>query len=61
VDFSLSERVVQWQRDIRAFVDDVVIPREQEAFARGVTEDLRRDLQGPAGGGISGWGRVRFR
>lgn len=45
LDFSLPERVLQWQGDIRAFVDDVVVPREQEAFAGGLTDELRRELQ----------------
>ena len=45
IDFTLSDRVVQWQRAIRSFVDDVVIPHEQAAFAGGLTDDLRRTLQ----------------
>jgi acyl-CoA dehydrogenase len=33
-DFSLPPRVEQWRDRITRFVDDVVIPREQDAFAR---------------------------
>jgi acyl-CoA dehydrogenase len=48
IDFNLTARVVDWQRDIRAFVDEVVIPREQDAFTNGVTDALRRELQAAA-------------
>ena len=44
-DFSLSERVEQWRDRITRFVDEVVIPREQDAFARGVDDALRKELQ----------------
>jgi acyl-CoA dehydrogenase len=44
-DFSLSPRVEQWRDRIRCFVDDVVIPREQDAFERGADDVLRKDLQ----------------
>jgi len=44
-DFSLSERVRQWQEDIRTFVDSFVIPREQQAFEHGLDDILRRELQ----------------
>ncbi len=44
-DFSLPERVEQWRDRITRFVDDVVIPREQDAFAHGVDDALRKELQ----------------
>ena len=44
-DFSLSERTADWRDRIRAFVDDVVIPREQVAFEFGVDDALRVELQ----------------
>jgi acyl-CoA dehydrogenase len=44
-DFSLSPRVTQWRDRIRDFVDEVVIPREQEAFAGGADDTLRTELQ----------------
>jgi acyl-CoA dehydrogenase len=44
-DFSLSPRVEQWRERIARFVDDVVIPREQQAFADGVDDTLRKELQ----------------
>src|SRR5580704_10364148 len=47
-DFTLDARVVDWKQRIRAFVDEVAIPREQKAFADGLDEDLRRDLQAAA-------------
>jgi acyl-CoA dehydrogenase len=47
-DFGLSPRVEDWRERIAAFVADVVVPREQEAFASGVTDDLRRELQAAA-------------
>jgi acyl-CoA dehydrogenase len=45
IDFSLSPRVEQWRDRIRQFTDDVVIPREQDAFTSGVDDVLRKDLQ----------------
>jgi acyl-CoA dehydrogenase len=48
IDFSLSERAATWQATIRAFIDEVVIPREQEAFRNGVTDALRVELQDAA-------------
>src|SRR5882757_2708520 len=48
IDFSLSDRVITWQARIRVFVDEVVIPREQEAFRVGVTDALRVELQDAA-------------
>lgn len=47
-DFSLTPRVTEWRDRIRAFVDDVVIPREQDAFTSGVSDGLRKELQAAA-------------
>lgn len=47
-DLTLDERVLAAQRRIRAFLDEVVVPREQDAFLHGVDDDLRRDLQARA-------------
>jgi acyl-CoA dehydrogenase len=47
-DFTLAPRVAEWRDRIAVFVRDVVIPREQEAFARGVDDHLRRELQAAA-------------
>jgi acyl-CoA dehydrogenase len=44
-DFSIDPRVSDWRDRIRRFVDDVVIPREQEAFEHGLNDELRRELQ----------------
>jgi acyl-CoA dehydrogenase len=44
-DFSIPPRVAEWRDRITRFVDDVVIPREQDAFAKGVDDALRADLQ----------------
>jgi acyl-CoA dehydrogenase len=44
-DFSLPPRVEEWRDRITRFVDDVVIPREQDAFADGVDDALRKELQ----------------
>jgi len=44
-DFSLSPRVSDWRDRITRFVDDVVIPREQDAFANGADDTLRKELQ----------------
>jgi len=44
-DFSLAPRVQEWRDRITRFVDEVVIPREQDAFAGGVDDALRADLQ----------------
>jgi acyl-CoA dehydrogenase len=44
-DFSLTPRVEEWRDRITQFVDEVVIPREQEAFAKGVDDELRTKLQ----------------
>jgi acyl-CoA dehydrogenase len=55
-DFTLTDRVRDWQRRIRDFVDRVVIPCEQRAFAEGLTDALRLELQALVGG----HGRLRF-
>jgi acyl-CoA dehydrogenase len=47
-DFTLTDRVRSWQERIKDFVDQVVVPREQQAFAEGVTDDLRVELQAQA-------------
>lgn len=47
-DFTLPDRVREWQGRIRDFVDRVVIPCEQQAFAEGLTDGLRLDLQAQA-------------
>jgi acyl-CoA dehydrogenase len=47
-DFSLSPRVTDWRDRIAEFVATVVIPAEQDAFAHGVDDDLRRRLQSAA-------------
>lgn len=44
-DLELDERTVQWRDRIREFVEEFVIPREQQAFALGLTEELRTELQ----------------
>jgi acyl-CoA dehydrogenase len=50
-DFSLPPRVEQWRDRITQFVDDVVIPREQDAFTGGaddvLLEEAGRSLLGP--------------
>src|SRR4051812_7306986 len=48
LDFTMPERVTEWQDRIRDFVEEVVIPREQEAFAKGADDNLRRELQAAA-------------
>ena len=47
-DFSISEPVLRRQVEIREFIDGVVIPREQDVFAAGLTDDVRRELQAAA-------------
>jgi len=44
-DFSLAPRVEEWRDRITRFVDDVVVPREQQAFTDGVDDALRVELQ----------------
>jgi acyl-CoA dehydrogenase len=48
LDFSLPDRVRRWQADIRSFVDDIVIPREQEVFTGGIDDAIRVELQAAA-------------
>jgi acyl-CoA dehydrogenase len=48
IDFSLSARTEQWRLAIEDFVDTVVIPREQHAFANGLDDSLRQELQAAA-------------
>jgi acyl-CoA dehydrogenase len=48
MDFSLSSRCIEWRDRITEFVAEVVIPREQAAFANGVDDDLRCELQAAA-------------
>jgi len=48
MDFSFSPRVADWRGRISEFVAATVIPREQVAFAHGVDDELRRDLQAAA-------------
>ncbi|HEY1704782.1 MAG TPA: hypothetical protein VGG75_34215 [Trebonia sp.] len=55
-DFSLSPRVTEWRDRITGFVDDAVIPREQDAFAAGVDDALRKELQ-EAGKAAGLWAR----
>jgi alkylation response protein AidB-like acyl-CoA dehydrogenase len=52
VDFTFSPRVAEWRERIAEFVATVVVPREQEAFAKGVDDDLRRELQTAARGAM---------
>src|SRR4029077_8105544 len=68
-DFSLTPRVEEWRDRIARFVDNVVIPREQQAFADGVDDALRMELQreaqgagvwAPQGPAQVGGGRVAF-
>lgn len=44
-DFTLSARVEEWRDRITRFVDEEVIPREQAAFADGLDDALRKELQ----------------
>jgi alkylation response protein AidB-like acyl-CoA dehydrogenase len=44
-DFSLSPRVDEWRQRIRRFVDEIVVPREQELFAAGIEDKARTQLQ----------------
>jgi alkylation response protein AidB-like acyl-CoA dehydrogenase len=44
-DFTVAPRVADWRDRIAAFVADTVVPREQEAFSGGVTDELRTELQ----------------
>jgi acyl-CoA dehydrogenase len=44
-DFTLSPRAVEWRERIENFVDDVVIPREQQVFTDGIDDAVRKELQ----------------
>jgi acyl-CoA dehydrogenase len=44
-DFSLPPRVEQWRDQIKTFVDEAVIPREQDVFTRGIDDAVRKELQ----------------
>ncbi|MEO6822289.1 MAG: acyl-CoA dehydrogenase family protein [Candidatus Nanopelagicales bacterium] len=44
-DFTVDERVIDWQGRIRVLLDEVVFPLEQQAFEEGVTDELRVRLQ----------------
>ncbi len=44
-EFTVAPEVEQWRMRIAEFIRAVVIPREQDAFAHGVDDDLRRELQ----------------
>jgi len=44
-DLTPDRRTVEWRERIKAFLADVVIPREQEVFAKGFTDLVRIDLQ----------------
>jgi acyl-CoA dehydrogenase len=44
-DFTVTPRVEQWREAIADFVTTTVIPREQAAFADGVDDTLRVELQ----------------
>jgi alkylation response protein AidB-like acyl-CoA dehydrogenase len=44
-DFSLPPRVTEYRDRIARFLDDVVIPREQDAFTAGADDALRKELQ----------------
>lgn len=48
ISFDITSEVVSYKQRIRSFIDEVVIPREQEAFIGGLNEDLRRELQAAA-------------
>jgi acyl-CoA dehydrogenase len=47
-DFTINPLVQEWQQRIAGFVADVVVPKEQDAFANGVDDGLRRELQAAA-------------
>lgn len=47
-DFTIAPLVREWQTRIAQFIADVVIPAEQSAFADGLTDHLRSNLQAAA-------------
>jgi alkylation response protein AidB-like acyl-CoA dehydrogenase len=50
VDFQLSDRCLDWRERIATFVDEQVVPHEQQAFRDGPDDDLRIRLQAAAKG-----------
>jgi acyl-CoA dehydrogenase len=44
-DFTLSPRAVEWRDRIGQFIEDVVIPREQQIFVGGIDDRVRKELQ----------------
>lgn len=47
-DFSVSPRVAEWRDPIRTFVGGVVVGAEQDVFAGGLDDTVRRRLQAQA-------------
>ncbi|MDQ2796069.1 MAG: acyl-CoA dehydrogenase family protein [Actinomycetota bacterium] len=47
-DFTVRPEVEDWRGRIQTFVDEQVVPFEQQAFEHGVDDDLRRTLQAAA-------------
>jgi acyl-CoA dehydrogenase len=47
-DFTPGPRVLEWRDRIAGFVASTVLPAEQDAFRRGVDDDLRQELQAAA-------------
>ncbi|MGQ0631894.1 MAG: acyl-CoA dehydrogenase family protein [Sporichthyaceae bacterium] len=47
-DLSPGSRLSDWRERTAAFIAEVVVPHEQDAFARGADDDLRRHLQAAA-------------
>src|ERR1700712_489505 len=45
IDFSLPPEVEKQQERVASFLHEVVLPAEEDAFAAGVDDDLRRRLQ----------------
>jgi hypothetical protein len=48
IDFSVPEATERHRQKIQAFVSDTVIPREEQAYSRGVNDSLRLELQAAA-------------
>jgi len=68
-DFTLSPRAGAWRGRIAEFIDEVVIPREQETFSTGIDDGVRKELQqaardagiwAPQAGAEFGGGGFRF-
>ncbi|MGI8677334.1 MAG: acyl-CoA dehydrogenase family protein [Jatrophihabitans sp.] len=47
-DFTVRPEVEDWRARIETFVDERVVPVEQQAFENGVDDELRRSLQATA-------------